>query len=98
MGRTGGFEPPFATPITVHRGVSGVGYVRLGVSLRHLTLSGASISWRWLRGRAGERSGPNRCRGARGLESGPGIGAAARVFVAGDGFPARERFHERGEG
>ena len=35
--RTGGFEPPFSTPITVHRFVAGVGYVRewcrLGVSI-----------------------------------------------------------------
>ena len=26
--RTGGFEPPFSTPITCHRFVAGVGYVR----------------------------------------------------------------------
>jgi len=30
MERTGGFEPPFSTPITVHRFVAGVGYVRVG--------------------------------------------------------------------
>ena len=29
MERTGGFEPPFSTPITVHRFVAGVGYVRM---------------------------------------------------------------------
>ena len=27
--RTGGFEPPFSTPITCHRFVAGVGYVRV---------------------------------------------------------------------
>ena len=29
LARTGGLEPPFATPITVHRFVAGVGYVRI---------------------------------------------------------------------
>jgi hypothetical protein len=29
MERTAGFEPAFSTPITVHRFVAGVGYVRV---------------------------------------------------------------------
>ena len=29
MARTGGLEPPFATPFTVHRFVAGAGYVRM---------------------------------------------------------------------
>lgn len=29
MERTGGFEPPFSTPITVRRFATGVGYVRM---------------------------------------------------------------------
>jgi hypothetical protein len=29
MERAGGFEPPFSTPVTVHRFVAGVGYARM---------------------------------------------------------------------
>jgi hypothetical protein len=29
LARTGGLEPPFATPFTVHRFVAGAGYVRM---------------------------------------------------------------------